>query len=165
MKKFSEIPKEILDQLEQVAEEYFDTSHHQDQMPVNEETQRKLSSLTPYWVQYATSDGIKVISSIVVVPTQKELALKFVNKEISEKQLMDLSQPAEKYSALYLCSGITLPEYRRQGLVKKLFQETIKYIPLTKDALFFAWPTTELGNQVVEHERLESEIPILIRKS
>ena len=166
MKKFSEIPSDIFTQLDTVYEAYFDTAHNQDQIPVNEESTEKLNRLTPYWIHYALDphDDKKVVSSIVIVPTQKEVALKFLDKEINEKQLLEMSEPSEHYSALYFCSAITLPEYRKQGIAKKLMQEVIPKIPLTEDAIFLVWPTTKLGNQFIDGVKTLAGVPILIRK-
>ena len=53
---------------------------------------------------------------------------KFLEKQISEKEVFELTPLNEKYEALYLCSAIVLDEFRRQRISKKLILDSIAKI-------------------------------------
>lgn len=149
MKKRSEIPDGVIKKLEELAEGFFDTAHDPDQMQVSEESGKKLEKLTPYFMNYILDDTGNPISWVLVMPTQKELVIKFVNREITEQEFLDESRPADYYTGFYICSMITLPEYQGKGLASRLIKETVDYIPLTIDALFAIWPTTPDGVAII----------------
>lgn len=164
MKKHSEISRELIEKMDVIAENIFKTDCHPDQMPISDESGRKLEKLTPYYLHYRCDDLGEPISWIIVMSSQKETALRFFNKEINEKEFLDLSFPEEVYSAFYLCSLITVPEHQRKGILTELIKEVLEYIPLTKDALFLSWPTTDLGKKAVEGPQKKLGKEILIRK-
>ena len=98
------------------------------------------------------------------MPTTKELAEKFLDKEITERELLDLTKWQEKYSVIYLCAAITILEYRRKGLALKLFKQAIAKIPKIEDYMLFAWPIGE-GVEGL-NKKLENDLgkKILVRK-
>ena len=74
-----------------------------------------LDRLTPDWLVYEADDRGNPITWVIVMPTQRELAERFLRKEVNERELLDLTKPEAKYGALYLCSAITVPEHRGEG--------------------------------------------------
>lgn len=136
--------------MNQIAEEIFGTHEDPNQIQIKRESAEKLDSLTKDWLVYELDKSENPISWIVVVPTTKEIAEKFLHKEITERQLLEMTSPQKEYSALYLCSAITVPEHRRQGLAEKLLKEAINKIPKTNNCILFAWPFSEEGNHLIK---------------
>lgn len=130
----------------QMAEEVFAVKSDPDQLDVNEEIIARIRALHPATVtEYNDSKGPVVW--ILILPTTLNLMNKFIDKNINEKQLLDLKPVNIKYEALYLCSAMTLPEYRKKGLTKRLTIEAIEKIrethPIQK---LFVWPFTKEGD-------------------
>ena len=42
----------------------------------------------------------------------------FLAGRISERKLLEMTGPGGTYDALYLCSALVLPEFRKQGLAR-----------------------------------------------
>ena len=141
----------ILEQkMDLIAEQIFGTYHDPEQISVTKESGVKLEKLTPHWIEYEVDSKGDPIAWVVVLPTSKELADKFLSKEITEKQLLDLTNSQDVYSAIYLCAAITIPKYQLQGLARKLFVKAINKIPKTPDYILFAWPIGDGGQAVAE---------------
>jgi hypothetical protein len=139
---------ELIAEMNRIAEGIFGTARDPEQIPISQASRDKLNVLTPDWLAYKTDAAGNPISWVVAVPTQRELATRFLNKEVSERELLDRSKPEVTYSALYLCSAVTVPAHRGRGIATRLMKEVIGKIPLTPDALLFAWPTTDLGRRL-----------------
>lgn len=150
------VDEKILKQSMELAEEFFGTQNDPAQIPVNLDSYNKLIKLWPESIAYELDDKGQPISWAVTVPTSRELMNKFLKKEITERQLLDDTQPAKIYDCLYLCSVFTLPAHRRQGLALKLLLNLIKTAPLVDNGTLFAWPTTPEGNKLVS--KIEQEI-------
>ena len=147
-----------------IAEEIFGTENDPSQIPVTKESGDKLERLTPNWIEYELDEKGDPISWVIILPTTKELAEKFLDKEITERELLDLTKWQEKYSVIYLCAAITILEYRRKGLALKLFKQAIAKIPKIEDYMLFAWPIGE-GVEGL-NKKLENDLgkKILVRK-
>lgn len=141
--------RKIIDKIFEITERFFGTANDPDQMPVNKESLRKLQELHPKSFIYKT-DNDEPISWVVVLPTSDELMKKFLDNEINERELLNLTQPQDRYEALYLCSAFTVPEHRGKGYAAALFQEAITQIPHSKDVKLFAWPFSEEGKQLAD---------------
>ena len=148
----------------QMAEEVFAVKSDPDQLDVNEEIIARIRALHPATVtEYNDSKGPVVW--ILILPTTLYLMNKFIDKNINEKQLLDLTPVNIKYEALYLCSAMTLPEYRKKGLTKRLTLEAIEKIrethPIQK---LFVWPFTKEGEALANAIAHSVSLPLLIRK-
>jgi hypothetical protein len=140
---------EIEQKMDKISEEIFGTEKDPTQIPITHESGEKLEKLSPNWINYRLDDKGEPVSWVVVVPTTREIAEKFLSNEITEKEILDLSSPQDHYSGLYLCAAVTVPEYRRMGLAIKLMQETIESIPTTEDCLIFAWSYSSEGGMLI----------------
>ena len=144
-----------------IAEEIFGTQNDPSQISVTKESGDKLSAITPNWIEYELDERGDPIAWVVILPTTKELAEKFLNKEINERELLDLTKWQEKYSAIYLCAAITVPEHRRKGLALKLFKQAIAKISKTDNYSLFAWP---MGDGVEGlNQKLENDLGVKIK--
>jgi hypothetical protein len=133
-----------------LAEEFFGTAQDPDQMPINDESVKKLDTLCDGWLESEFDENGEPISWAVLMPTQKELAEKFLDKKINEKELLDFTVPQTQYDALYFVSAITVPEQRGKGWATKVIERAVKKMPITDNALFFAWPTTKEGVAMIK---------------
>ena len=147
-----------------MAEEVFAVKSDPDQLDVNEEIIARLRALHPATVtEFNDSNG--PVIWILILPTTLHLMNKFIKKKINEKQLLDLTPVNIKYEALYLCSAMTLPEYRKKGLTKRLTIEAIEKIrkthPIQK---LFVWPFTEEGEALAKAIAHSVALPLFKRK-
>ena len=136
--------------MREIAEKIFGTSVDPTQIPITEESADKLNKLTSHWLKYRLDENRNPLSWVVVVPTTKEIAARFLRGEITERQILEEAIPLDKYSALYLCSAITIPENRGKGLASELIKEAIHEIPKTDDYILFAWPYTKEGEMFIK---------------
>lgn len=134
----------------QWAEKIFGTEKDPNQMPVNEESVKKLDAIYSGWLETKLNENNEPISWSVVMPTQKSLADKFLDNEITEKEILELTKPQAQYDALYLVSVITIPDHRNRGLASELLLNAIKKSPIIDDALIFAWPTSLEGKSLTK---------------
>ncbi len=147
----------------QLAEEVFDVRNDANQLSVDEEVIKRLKNLHPSTLS-EYDDGKGPVVWILVIPTTRDLMNRFINKSITEQELLDLTPLNIPYEAIYLCSAMVLPEYRNKGIAKKLTLEAIESIkkqhPIKS---LFVWPFTKEGNSLAEHIAKLSSLPLLKR--
>lgn len=141
--------EKVLDKMLNIGEQFFGTASDPSQMPATRESFHKLQKLHPKTVVYRLENG-EPVSWVVVLPTSTELMEKFLKGEINERELLDLTEPQDRYAALYLCAAFTVPEHRRRGYAVEMFKEAIEAIPHTKDVKLFAWIFSEEGRKLTE---------------
>lgn len=107
-------------------------------------------------------DGNNIVSIALSLPTSKDLAEKFLSDKITERELFALSEPMEQYGAIYFHIAFTLRPYRGRGLTAKMFEESVREIPHSEDAIFLSWPSTDAGKKVLD--KVENELNIIIRR-
>ena len=141
--------EKILEKMLSVAENFFKTASDSSQIPINKESFYKIQRLHPKTLLYKTKNN-KPISWIVILPTSKKLADEFLQGKISERELLDKSNPQKEYEALYLCAAFTIPKYRRKGYVIEMLNEAIGSIPHTDDIKLFAWSYSQEGKSLIK---------------
>jgi hypothetical protein len=146
-----------------LAEKVFDAKNDPDQLDVDEEVISRLLRLHPSSVS-EFDDGQGPVAWLLVFPTTHDLMERFLHKEISEKELFDLTPENTVYDALYLCSALVLEEYRRQGITKRLALTAIKNImedhPLKS---LFSWSFTKEGDAASETIARLASLPLYKR--
>lgn len=152
-----------LERMLQLVGEFFDVKNDPEQLSVNEEVIEKLHKIHPSTMsEYNEGDG--PIVWILLIPTTEAVMNRFLKKEISETQLLDETNPGEKYDTIYLCSASVLPEYRRKGLAKQVGGKAIREI--MKDhkikALFY-WSFSPEGQALAEKAARELNLPLYKR--
>jgi hypothetical protein len=152
-----------LERMLQLVTEFFDVKNDPDQLSVNEEVMEKLKKIHPSTMaEYNEGDG--PIVWILLIPTTQAVMKRFLDKEISESQLLDDTPLNVKYDAIYLCSASVLTEYRRKGLAKKTGMKAIKEI--MKDhpikALFY-WSFSPEGQALAENAAKVLNMPLYKR--
>jgi hypothetical protein len=154
--------EQILNKIISVDEKFFRTTNDSQQIPITKEALDKILQLHSNAFLYKLENN-EPISWVVVVPTSKDLADKFLNDEISERELLDLTKPQLVYEAIYLCSATTMPEHRRKGYVIEMMKEAIGSIPHKEDVKLFAWAYSPEGKALMEKAAREFGVKIWIK--
>jgi ribosomal protein S18 acetylase RimI-like enzyme len=135
-----------LERLIQLAENVFAVKSDPDQLDVDWQVLEKLRKIHPATVS-DFDEGMGPVAWVLLIPTTTELMKKFLAKEISEKQLYEMTPIGASYDAIYLCSALVLEEFRRKGTAKELTLKAINDI--RKDhpvKALFVWSFTKEGD-------------------
>jgi len=153
-----------LQRLIELADSVFDTKNDNNQLDVNEDVLFKLQKIHPSTIS-EYNEGNGPIAWVLLIPTTEKLMTKFIKKDISEKQLFELTPLNVKYKALYLCSALVLEEFRNKGITKRLTLSAIENIRKTHPIKsLFVWPFSPEGNIVAENIANTSQLPLLKRE-
>jgi len=139
----------ILKAILEISEEFFHTKDDPRQIPTTMEASKKILDLCPGAFSYKIENGVPV-SWVIVIPTQKEVAEKFLRGELNERELLENTKKESVYDALYLQIVFTVPEFRGKGLPILLFEKAIFEAPISENALFFAWAYSKEGKALVQ---------------
>lgn len=144
----------------QMAEDVFDYRTDKSQLNVDENVISHLQEIHPATMsEYDDGNGPAVW--ILVIPTTLDLMNRFLKKEISEKELYELTPMNVPYEAIYLCSAMVLEEYRGKGIAKRLTIEAIESI--RKDhpiESLFVWAFSKEGESLAEKVADMVELPL-----
>ncbi len=144
------MPSSNYERLIQLAEEVFAVKNDPDQLDVDQEVISRLQKMHPSTVS-EYDDGNGPVAWLLLITTTNDLMERFLGKEISEKELFDLTPIQTRYEALYLCSALVLEEYRRKGIVNQLALAAIENIrndhPVKS---LFVWPFSKEGDLAAE---------------
>jgi len=144
----------------QMAEDVFAYRTDTNQLSVNEQVIEKLQQLHPATMS-EYNEGNGPVVWILIFPTTTDLMNQFLEEKISEKELFELTPINTSYDALYLCSAMVLPEYRRKGIAKKLTLEAIVKIrkghPIKN---LFVWPFSKEGEMLADKIAIITGLPI-----
>ena len=148
----------------QLVTEVFDTKNDPDQLDVDQEVIERLQGIHPATMsEYADENG--PVAWILLIPTTTELMNKFCAKEITEKELFELTVPGIPYNAIYLCSATVLPEYRNKGLAKEMTENAINSMQEKhKIKALFVWPFSKEGATLAEAIAHLTKLPLLKRE-
>jgi len=147
----------------QLAEDVFAVKSDPDQLDVDQEVLERLQRIHPATVS-EQDEGNGPVAWVLLIPTTFELMNRFLNHEISEKELFNLTPEDSVYEALYLCSALVLEEYRRKGIAKQLSLNAIANI--RKDhplKALFVWTFSKEGDLGAETIARLSSLPLYKR--
>lgn len=146
-----------------LAEEVFAVKNDSSQLDVDQEVLEGLKRLHPATVS-AYDDGNGPVAWILVIPTTTVLMNRFLDKEISEKELFGMTPPDTTYEALYLCSALVLEEYRRKGIAQKLTIKAIENIRNDHPLKYlFVWAFTSEGDLAADKAARLTSLPLYKR--
>ncbi len=158
------MPKTNFERMIELAEEVFSAHNDPSQLDVNQEVIAQLERIHPATLSDYT-DGDGPVVWILLIPTTTALMNQFIKAEISETELLNNTPLNEKYDALYLCSALVLPEYRRKGLAKKIALEAIQQIRADHPIqALFTWNFSKEGALLAESIAKHEALPLLNRK-
>lgn len=133
-----------------MAEDVFDYRTDNSQLNVDKNVISHLKEIDPATMS-EYGDGNGPVVWILIIPTTLDLMNQFLNKEITEKELYELTPMHVQYEAIYLCSAMVLEEYRGKGIAKRLTVEAIESI--RKDhpiQSLFVWAFSKEGESLAE---------------
>ncbi|MDB5282398.1 MAG: GCN5-related N-acetyltransferase (GNAT)-like protein [Bacteroidota bacterium] len=147
----------------QLAEDVFSTHNDPAQLDVDEKVMEQLQRLHPATLsQHDEGDGPVVW--ILLIPTTIELMNQFIAEKISESELLYKTPLNIKYEALYLCSALVLPEFRKKGLATKTGLAAIHQIRATHPIKYlFTWSFSKEGAIVATKAAEHEGLPLLER--
>ena len=138
------------ERLIQLADEVFSSRTDPDQLNVDENVMEHLQLIHPDTIS-EYDDGNGPVCWILCIPTTLDLMNQFINKEISERELYELTPLNAKYEAIYMCSALLLEEFRGKGIAQKVGMKAIENIMLDHSikALFF-WSFSKEGEKLAD---------------
>lgn len=151
------------ERLVQLADEVFAVKSDPSQLDVNPEVLERLQKMHPATVS-AFDDGNGPVAWVLLIPTTLDLMNRFLDSQISEKELFNLTPLNTTYDAIYLCSALVLEEYRRKAITKNLALsaiENIREIHPIKAA--FVWAFSPEGDLAAETIARLAELPLYKR--
>ncbi len=149
--------------LDLVEETFYERNDAGGQITVNEEERAQLLAISPHGLsEYDDGNGPAIW--LLLIPTTTELMDSFIDGHINEVSLLLNTPIGASYDALYLCSAITLPEYRHKGLTMKLALDAVNNICQTHpiQSLFY-WPFSDDGKKLAERIATSLSLPLMVR--
>lgn len=153
--------EDVFKKVLRISEEFFGSATDPEQMPINQSSADKLHSIHADTVVYKFDEENNPIGWVVIVPTSVETMRKFLTKEITERELLDIAVEEKKFEAIYLCGAFVLPEYRRKGYAIELLKEAVRKISDGKHLPLYAWVYSPEGEKLVNvlSKNLHQQIP------
>lgn len=146
-----------------LADEVFAVRNDPAQLDVDDAALERLRRIHPASVQEkATSDG--PIAWLLLIPTTQQLMDDFVHERITERELYERTPEGSAYDAVYLCSGLVLPEHRRKGVARELALRALEAI--RRDHPIHAlcvWTFSEAGRAGAKALAAEVRLPLVER--
>jgi predicted GNAT family acetyltransferase len=147
----------------QLADEVFSSRNDPDQLNLDENVMEHLQLIHPDTIsEYDNGNG--PVCWILCIPTTLDLMTQFINKEISERELYELTPLNTKYEAIYLCSALLLEEFRGKGIAQRLGGKALENIKIDHSikALFF-WPFSKEGEKLADKASRLMGLPLFKR--
>jgi GNAT superfamily N-acetyltransferase len=158
------MPISNFERLIQLADEVFAVKSDPTQLDVNQKVLERLHKIHPATVS-EYDDGNGPGAWVLLIPTTLDLMNRFLETEISEEALFELTPLNAKYEAIYLCSALVLEEYRRKGITKQLCINAIESIrkehPLNAA---FVWAFSKEGDRAAETIARLAGLPLFKRE-
>jgi ribosomal protein S18 acetylase RimI-like enzyme len=152
-----------LQRMLRMVNEFFDTKNDPDQLDVTEEDRAKLLAVhSATMSEYSNDNG--PVAWVLIIPTTHPIMARFLSGEIGEKQLLGETPLHTPYDAIYLCSAAVLPEFRRQGIGRRLTLAAIDSI--RKDhpiKALFTWSFSSEGAALASELAAACSLPLLER--
>ncbi len=143
-----------------LAEKSFDAKNDPNQLDVNEDVIHRLLQIHPSAV-IEKDDGNGPIIWIILIPTTKLLMQQFLENQITEKELFENTPLGIVYDAVYLCSAMTLEEYRLKGITKNLCTEAIENIKKDNPiSSIFVWSFSKEGEHLAEKIAAKTQLSL-----
>jgi len=142
--------KSNFERMIELSDEVFSSRTDPDQLNVNENVMEHLERIHPDTIS-EYDDGNGPVCWILCIPTTMDLMTQFIHKEISERELYELTPLNTKYEAIYLCSALLLEEFRGKGIAQRLGVKAIENIKIDHPIkALFTWSFTKEGQKLSE---------------
>jgi len=142
--------KSNFERLIELSDEVFSSRTDPDQLNINENVMEHLQLIHPDTIS-EYDDGNGPVCWILCIPTTLDLMNQFIHKEISERELYELTPLNIKYEAIYMCSALLLEEFRGKGIAQRVGMKAIENIMVDHSikALFF-WSFSKEGEKLAD---------------
>jgi GNAT superfamily N-acetyltransferase len=155
--------KSNFERLIELSDEVFSSRTDPDQLNVNENVMEHLERIHPDTIS-EYDDGNGPVCWILCIPTTMDLMTQFIHKEISERELYELTPLHTKYEAIYLCSALLLEEFRGKGIAQRLGVKAIENIKIEHPIkALFTWSFTKEGEKLSEKVSELAGLPLYKR--
>lgn len=143
-----------------LVEASFDTKNDPNQLDVNEDVINRLFQIhSSALIEKDDSEGPYIW--IIMIPTTNELMQLFLENEITEAELFEKTPIGAQYETIYLCSAMTLEEYRNKGITKQLCLEAIENIRRNNSiSSLFVWSFSKEGESLAEKIAIKTGLPL-----
>lgn len=152
-----------LDRMIRLADEFFATRSDPTQLAVTDDVMTRLRGLHPATLN-DHDEGKGPVAWILVIPTTRDIADRFVAGSITERELYEQTLPGAVFASIYLCSALVLPEFRGRGLARGLTLRAIDAIrgdhPIER---LCTWAFSREGLHLAESVAKEAGLPLDIR--
>lgn len=146
-----------------LAEEFFAVKDDPAQLDVNQEVMERLEALHPSTLSEEI-EGDGPVVWILLIPTTDSVMERFLRKEFSESELLEVTQPGDRFEAVYLCSALVLPEFRKQGRAERVALKAIHEIAADYPVKsLYVWPFSEEGERLAKRIADQASLPLHIR--
>jgi len=147
----------------QLANETFAVHNDPQQLDVDDEIIARLQKLhSATLTQHTVGDG--PVIWILLIPTTTAIMNDFITEKIGENEMLDRTEPGTSYDCIYLCSALTLPEFRNKGLTRKLTIDAIEQIkkdhPIKN---LFVWNFSKEGEWLSKAIAMQLDLPLFER--
>lgn len=149
-----------LDRMIQLADEFFATKSDPNQISVTASVMDRLRQIHPATLTQQ-DDGDGPVAWMLLIPTTQELMEQFIDREVSEQELLEKTPLRGEYEAVYLCSALVLPEYRGRGLAKRLMCTAVKFIAVDHPIkTLFYWAFSSEGEKLASSVARALHLPL-----
>ncbi|OGG55354.1 hypothetical protein A3D62_02270 [Candidatus Kaiserbacteria bacterium RIFCSPHIGHO2_02_FULL_49_11] len=158
-----EVTEKELQNLLQFVEPFFQTESDPNQIPTTTEAYRKILSLDPHSVALRADQSGRIVSYAAVLPTTNELMNKFLNHEITEREMFEATQLQAIPESLYLMAIAVAKDFKGKGDVFGMMRDIITHFKdRNQDLKLFVWEFSEEGKRFVS--LLEKRYDLSINK-
>jgi GNAT superfamily N-acetyltransferase len=148
----------------QLADDVFAVKSDPSQLDINPGVRKRLLEIHPSTMSEQI-DGDGPVAWVLLIPTTIELMNRFLAKNISEKELFELTPLNARYDAIYLCSALVLDEYRRKGITRNLALKAIEQIKEQHRLnAAFVWAFSPEGDLAAESIARLAGLPLFKRE-
>lgn len=146
-----------------LADEFFSTKNDPDQLDVNQDVIAALQSLHPATLSEEI-EGDGPVVWILLIPATMAVMQRFLRKEINEKGLLESARPGDRFEAVYLCSALVLPEFRKEGRAERTALQAIRAIVEDHPVkALFVWPFSDEGDRLAQRLADRLRLPLYKR--
>ncbi|MBP9789493.1 MAG: hypothetical protein KBD57_03040 [Bacteroidia bacterium] len=156
-----------LQQMLQLVDEFFSVKNDPSQLDVTPIVMEQLNELHPLTLsEEVIGDG--PVCWILLIPSTLKTMEEFLSGKISESDILNQSIEEKKtsnnFEAIYLCSAIVLPEFRKKGIAKKVTLEAVAAMRKDFDIKFvYSWPFSEEGKKLSALIGELTELPLKMK--
>jgi len=143
-----------------LAEQHFDARTDPRQIAFTEEDMKYMQTLHPACINEISNDE-GPICWVTIIPTSLSNMHRFLLGEFAENELLQNTTSSTPFEAIYLCSALTLPEFRNQKITFNASISAIEQIVSTHEVkALFTWPFSEEGLQLCEKIAQHFHLPL-----